>query len=460
MNFTQDHQQAFAQLSGDYNPMHVDTIAARRTPFGQVVVHGMHLVFVLLEDLAQQGKLPPLAAIEAHFSQPVFIQDPVRVAPMVQEGERLKLQLVDDGGPRMSLWITPGDHGSDPLPHAPAHVSMPQQPLFNQCKDQTGSVPLPVDQPQLQALFPALGVYHDPQALAVLLGLTQLVGMVCPGLHSLFSGFKLQRQAQATHSTQLRYRVKRASSPRAPIKMEVEGGVMQGAVQAFFRPPPVEQPSAQAMVERYGHQAYVGTHALVLGGARGLGEVAAKLIAAGGGQVTITYAHGQEDAQRVAQEITQAGGCCDLLKWDVCHPPQDLNPHYSHLYYFATPPIGRGVAHGLVDAQRLAYFEQFYVHGFLQTLERLVRTDGEPLQVFYPSTIYVTDVPKGLVEYAMAKGAGEALCHYLNQHDKRFHIQLPRLPKLHTDQNMSLLGPAPQPPLEVIQPWVATMHGL
>jgi hypothetical protein len=37
--FTLDDQVAFAHLSGDFNPIHVDPIAGRRHMFGEPVVH-------------------------------------------------------------------------------------------------------------------------------------------------------------------------------------------------------------------------------------------------------------------------------------------------------------------------------------------------------------------------------------------------------------------------------------
>ena len=39
--FSQDDVDAFAQLTGDKNPLHIDPEAARRGRFGQTVVHGM-----------------------------------------------------------------------------------------------------------------------------------------------------------------------------------------------------------------------------------------------------------------------------------------------------------------------------------------------------------------------------------------------------------------------------------
>ena len=47
--FTPADQEDFAILSGDYNPMHLDPLIARRTLFGKPVVHGVHVVLWVLD---------------------------------------------------------------------------------------------------------------------------------------------------------------------------------------------------------------------------------------------------------------------------------------------------------------------------------------------------------------------------------------------------------------------------
>ena len=39
--FSPTDQSTFAKLSGDYNPIHIDEVAARRLLFGAPVVHGV-----------------------------------------------------------------------------------------------------------------------------------------------------------------------------------------------------------------------------------------------------------------------------------------------------------------------------------------------------------------------------------------------------------------------------------
>lgn len=47
--YTYSDQKKFAELSGDYNPAHLDTIGTRRELFGDVVVHGIHAVLRALD---------------------------------------------------------------------------------------------------------------------------------------------------------------------------------------------------------------------------------------------------------------------------------------------------------------------------------------------------------------------------------------------------------------------------
>jgi 3-hydroxybutyryl-CoA dehydratase len=49
---TQQRIQAYADASGDHNPIHVDEAFARTTPFGGTIAHGM-LVLALIGEMMQ-----------------------------------------------------------------------------------------------------------------------------------------------------------------------------------------------------------------------------------------------------------------------------------------------------------------------------------------------------------------------------------------------------------------------
>ena len=53
--FALGDQVRFAELTGDFNPMHLDPIAARRTLAGAPVVHGIHdLLWLIVSILSRQ----------------------------------------------------------------------------------------------------------------------------------------------------------------------------------------------------------------------------------------------------------------------------------------------------------------------------------------------------------------------------------------------------------------------
>src|SRR5215467_8320269 len=62
---------AFAALSGDFNPLHLDPRAARRLVFGSAVPHGIHVLLSSLEGaLADSGHPIHVRSLRAIFSAP------------------------------------------------------------------------------------------------------------------------------------------------------------------------------------------------------------------------------------------------------------------------------------------------------------------------------------------------------------------------------------------------------
>jgi NAD(P)-dependent dehydrogenase (short-subunit alcohol dehydrogenase family) len=183
---------------------------------------------------------------------------------------------------------------------------------------------------------------------------------------------------------------------------------------------------------------------LVVGGSRGLGEVMAKLLAAGGAEVFITFHQGREEAEKLAAEITLGGGRAQTAQLDVLQPARDLaRLAPTHLYYFASPHIATGAA-PLIETALLRKFLDYYVHGLARLVE-LLRPTGLKL-VYYPSTVFLDTPPAGFAEYAVAKGAGEALCRVIQKQFPEIICLVPRLPKLATDQTVSLdFNQSPEP---------------
>src|SRR5580658_10456419 len=92
--FSADDQLAFARLSGDYNPIHLDPVAARRLLFGQPVVHGMHtLVWAL--DVWLEGMLAPtrLKHLKAKFRASIPLHVAVELVTHSKNANEVQLEL-------------------------------------------------------------------------------------------------------------------------------------------------------------------------------------------------------------------------------------------------------------------------------------------------------------------------------------------------------------------------------
>ena len=84
---------AFAELSGDHNPLHLDAEFARTTPFGTPIAHGALGLALATGLLSQTGltreTLVALTGITWRFRAPIRSGDTIRVRLRVSDQRRL-----------------------------------------------------------------------------------------------------------------------------------------------------------------------------------------------------------------------------------------------------------------------------------------------------------------------------------------------------------------------------------
>jgi acyl dehydratase/NAD(P)-dependent dehydrogenase (short-subunit alcohol dehydrogenase family) len=444
--------EAFAELSGDFNPVHIDPIVARRLVFGSTVPHGIHIILRALDaTLAKTERRLRLGALRVAISGPARHNEPLTVISE-QSGRDLEISVERDGERLQRIVATLLDRDTATTDIAvPSAIDWRQEPLelqFADASEPSGAVPLALDEGRFRTLFPALSKLLPDSQIAAVLATTRIVGMECPGLRSIFANLALRFESPPANTpATLAFHALRTDPRMSLIFLGLEGAGAKGELAALFRPDPVSQPSAGMIARQVRSGEFAGQRALVIGGSRGLGETTAKLVSMGGGDVAITFARGRDDAEAVAQDIVSAGGRCSVLLFDITDLPDTLAgavlpPDFrpSHIYFFATPSIQLTRGCGFNEAKFAAYCD-FYVKGLLRmmaTAERLFALNESPLTLIYPSTVFIDDLPAGAAEYAAAKAAGEVVCRALARSRLGLRVACPRLPRLKTDQTSSV----------------------
>ncbi len=96
---TEDDIQKFAEVSGDFNPLHMDEEFASKTVFGQRIAHGAltasYISGILGNNLPGPGAI--FVGLSMRFKRPVLIGDTVTVRATVAEkqdrGNRVTLKV-------------------------------------------------------------------------------------------------------------------------------------------------------------------------------------------------------------------------------------------------------------------------------------------------------------------------------------------------------------------------------
>jgi len=469
-SFGAEDQERFARFSGDANPMHLDALAARRTLAGAPVVHWIHTVLWALETLVDRGLIADSGRIE-----PATVDLDVKFKKFLYVGD--EAQLVIDERTASSARCSVNARGVAVTTIAVKWPAVSSSAAFERVSGEPQPIPpvardlsletvagdsgcLALDSAtDVDALFPAAAQFFGKQTVVALAQLSALVGMVCPGLHSVFGGLRIA-VGRARANAGLAYRVESVAPRFRRVEIAVDGPGVAGAITTFMRSAPVPQPALRDVRAYVEPGEFAATTALVIGGSRGLGALTARILAAGGARVVVTYNVGVREARELADEVGES--CARIMRYDALDDADaqlaDLPWEINQLYYFATAQIFRS-GEGLYSAARFSEFSAIYVDGFARLCAALCARSREPLAIFYPSSVAVVERPREMTEYAMAKAAGEILCADLAAFTRGVRVVTARLPRLATDQTATLLPSRTADPIAELLPYVRAMHG-
>ncbi len=457
----QSMSNTFGNASGDLNPLHIDPIVARRYQFGSPVIHGVCGTLMALDIFScKSGSEWEIDRISVLYSRPIRQGDMVEVfLQRWATGEnRIELVSHDRRCQLIKLYTVKSSNSGNNLEDIDCDNESCVELSFDQARTIDATLNLIWNYQYTRDLFPNLCGHIPHRQICLLLGLTNIVGMKCPGLNSIFGGFDLQfNQHEVPFSQQLSYRVTSADARFSRIIISIENEYASGSIEALFRAQPVQQPHFSDIQSIVKVGQFVGQKALVVGGSRGIGEVTAKVIAAGGGEVCLTYAKGQKEAESVVREITRAGGKASTIQLDVSNIDSEkfvsiIGEKITNLYYFASPLIEKSDSLTFNNAL-FGRFCRYYIEGFTSLIGCFMsdpeyRKQG--ITLFVPSTSFLDELPNGFSEYTAAKSAVETFARQFSKQHPSWLILTPRLPRLPTDQTASVSRQDPMKTAELM----------
>ena len=236
----------FASASGDLNPMHVDALYARRTQAGAPVVHGIHLLLWALDSLVSAApSLPALKSLHANFNKFVYLDEPAEAVLAEYGPSGARLHVAIDGDTRSRFNLAFGDsQDCSALADAlqPVAISKTARNLsFEEMANLAGRLPFQLKPEEGEKYFPAAARWLGSSRIAALAATSYLVGMVCPGLHSIYTDLSLTTCRESEPQDFLDFQVTHSDSRFCLLEQQIAGGGWTGTIRSIARIPPVDQ---------------------------------------------------------------------------------------------------------------------------------------------------------------------------------------------------------------------------
>jgi len=451
-------QIKFADLSHDFNPMHCDEILARRLIYGEPVVHGInamiHGIVVWSRELNSTFLIKNL---KCRFNKPLYLNQKIEYK-ISSVGDVSIISISQNQAVRLKirLEVSLGQPSFIPHRRQDAHTStLPDNKTLDQLRDFSKVIDCSIDKGLAEEIYGKSFIEKIGFGqLAELVSYSRIVGMHTPGMNSIFSELHVEYNMDSLKKN-VEFKVSNVDDRFNIINIQSLGPSFAARLTAFYRPVQVTQKSIESLKCQLNSNEFGDQRAVIIGGSRGLGEYTAKCLGYGDAEVLITYANGKEDTRKVVSDIKTYNKKVMMQRLDVCNLSKkdlqvliEFNP--THIYYYATPFIFRGIR-GQFSKDLYGDFLKFYVDAFKIIVETMAHSSvNNQVKFLYPSSIALDDKPQDMLEYTRAKTEGEALCKTLESLYENIKIYNPRLPRMETDQTVSLATVQNEDPMKII----------
>ena len=170
---------------------------------------------------------------------------------------------------------------------------------------------------KINNLFPNLLKKLNASKISTLLATSRLIGNKCPILYSIFAKLNINF-GKSNEINQFEYQLSKYDNRFGSAQISFISPNSEGIINAFERPKPINQKLYKIIKEFINSTEFIDIKALVIGGSRGLREVATKILCAGGANITSTYYSGKKEAEIITKEINLFGDEIEYIYFDAC----------------------------------------------------------------------------------------------------------------------------------------------
>ncbi|OPH56173.1 hypothetical protein BC351_28805 [Paenibacillus ferrarius] len=472
VSFTEQDILAFAKLSHDINPLHVDAEYARKTPYGGCLVHGVLGTLTVLQQHLNPGMQESLYlhSLKVRFNGPLKVGNVYESELCSTDGSQAKLAIFEHGETLFEIEVRYERVSRQrySLNYASASLSSDVSDLE---KDELATLSI-AGQYSLN-VSALVETFLLQSQLTSIIWTSYCIGMLAPGRQALFTGFEIDFlphvPEKAQQAAAISYMVNTDQFDVQLGSLSVTGsifasGTMLGNVrlESFVRPRPLqyglEEFAAHGRIPS--GRAFDGQVVVVTGASRGLGANLAKLFATQGAKVVLNYRSSVSEAQTIQDELVAADAEVMIVQGDITR--------HEDCRYLLTETLQRFGRVNLVVNNAFDFivkrgwdtisFDEFQVSvsnalrmvfqmakAFLPELER---TAGTMLTI---SSEYVDMPEEGFVEYATAKSAIEGLIKSLSREFRHVKQAVIRPQKFLSDQTITNVSAQYLPsPLDVV----------
>ncbi len=436
--------KAFREASGDWNPIHYDIEISRRYFTEKPIIHGILSLLKILHEYFLFKKVQ-LISIKCNFKSPVYPDIDYKLCCEKLSSSSENIYLFYENNLLFNCNLTFSYDFQKYLSKSNFKKPSRTKPFnqeFKNINKSNGELELQIDEIFLKKNFYSLIDNLSIESLASLITTSRLVGMICPGLNSIYSSLDIHFNEKYSKKY-LYWEVTSASRKFLPVKISFNSSGLSGNLSAFYREEPIKQMSIKELSKKIEKKNLPPQNILVIGGSRGIGEITAKLLSFRNAKIKITYNKGLNDADRITNEINEFGFSAsfshlNILDLELLENFFDVNVHFDQIYFYASPRI-KNSTKKIFDYDLYENYNKYYIKPLIKISQIIGKTKNKKSKIFFPSTIFISEEKNNsFMEYQASKLLGELIGKNINNNSENIFIFYSRLPRLLTDQTSKI----------------------